>query len=517
MRLTDAQVVIRPRNPWEAIDVGILLAHRHMGLLAGSWLAITLPAYIVLSLIFWEHPVWASIAFWWLKPAFDRLPLDILSRALFNETPTFKQALRHYPTLLKKELAASLLWRRFSPTRSFDLPISQLEGLHGKKRTQRLMLLRNQNAGYATWLTFLGILIEISLMIGLFILLHRFSPAHIAPDASWQTVFSPLIGSEHLDQHLSNLIYVFVLTLWEPIYIASGFTLYLNRRTQLEAWDIELEFRRLRQRIVGSAYAVLLAITSAFFMFQTPSSMAATDESPKVIVVQELPVEQSRLLKQKLNSEQAQKSIRGILDEPPFVTREERRRWTRPANEQEDGSHWLSFIMQRLEDMTILGYLARFIEIGLWALLITIIVLALWRSRHWLALQAERIGFQRLHTRPPETLFGMDIAPERLPDDLASEAERLYQEQPRQALSLLYRGLLSRLAHDYRVPLNSAHTEGEVLNLAKEQLDQDALKRYAASLTFQWQRLAYGHQLPDRQTCEKLCSDWRHLFDGDRP
>jgi hypothetical protein len=26
---------------------------------------------------------------------------------------------------------------------------------------------------------------------------------------------------------------------WEPIYVACGFSLYLNRRTVLEAWDIE--------------------------------------------------------------------------------------------------------------------------------------------------------------------------------------------------------------------------------------------------------------------------------------
>jgi hypothetical protein len=32
--------------------------------------------------------------FWWLKPAFERLPLYILSKALFGETPTLKEALQ---------------------------------------------------------------------------------------------------------------------------------------------------------------------------------------------------------------------------------------------------------------------------------------------------------------------------------------------------------------------------------------------------------------------------------------
>ena len=33
MRLSDASVVIRPRNTWEAMDLGILLSQRHRRLL----------------------------------------------------------------------------------------------------------------------------------------------------------------------------------------------------------------------------------------------------------------------------------------------------------------------------------------------------------------------------------------------------------------------------------------------------------------------------------------------------
>jgi hypothetical protein len=29
----------------------------------------------------------------------------------------------------------------------------------------------------------------------------------------------------------------------EPFYVAAGFAMYLNRRVELEAWDIEQEFR----------------------------------------------------------------------------------------------------------------------------------------------------------------------------------------------------------------------------------------------------------------------------------
>ncbi len=47
---------------------------------------------------------------------------------------------------------------------------------------------------------------------------------------------------------LGDLSYLVALSLIEPLYLASGFTLYLNRRTELEGWDIEIVFRQLAAR-----------------------------------------------------------------------------------------------------------------------------------------------------------------------------------------------------------------------------------------------------------------------------
>ena len=153
MRLTDASVAIRPRTSWEAIDLGVLMARQHRRLLMASWAVVTLPLFAVLCALLWQYPSWAMLVFWWLKPAYERLPLYILSRSLFGDTPTLKQALKAFPGLLKPQLLASLTWRRLSPTRSFDLPVLQLEGLKGKARTQRLNVLGQRDTGAATWLT----------------------------------------------------------------------------------------------------------------------------------------------------------------------------------------------------------------------------------------------------------------------------------------------------------------------------------------------------------------------------
>lgn len=40
------------------------------------------------------------------------------------------------------------------------------------------------------------------------------------------------------------MLYGAVILLLEPFYVAAGFAMYLNRRTELEAWDVEQELRR---------------------------------------------------------------------------------------------------------------------------------------------------------------------------------------------------------------------------------------------------------------------------------
>lgn len=119
---------------------------------------------------------------------------------------------------------------------------------------------------------------------------------------------------------------------------------------------------------------------------------------------------------------------------------------------------------------------------------------------------------QTENRRPlPAQLFGLELGTETLPDDVASAAEQLWATHPREALGLLYRGLLSRLLHDFSLPLKSADTEGQVLARVN-QLQQPQLLAFSDELTRHWQNLAYGHRLPPLTAQQKLCSDWRTLF-----
>ncbi len=519
MRLTDASVAIRPRNAWEAIDLGVRLARRHQGLLMLSWAALTLPLFALISVLLWQYPTLAFLLFWWLKPAWERLPLHILSRAMFGEVPSLRQALRDFPSLLRPQLLASLTWRRLSPTRSFDLPVLQLEGLSGAERSKRLALLSPRHARAATWLTLLGAHLELLLWGGLVTLLWLLVPQQVEIDWDWSALIEAASGDWLWLEHLSNLLYALILVFWEPIYVACGFTLYLNRRTELEAWDIELAFRRLRQRLTGSAYALLLC-ASLVLLPHTPALADPPQPDAEQALLADGP-EAARLLNQPLTSQQAHDGINALLEAPPFVNRETVTRWRlgeeKPDADETADAGFLKTLGRLFDFLALpdrLDLLSLIFEVLLWSALLLALAVLVWRYREWLATFASNIGFnlpRRQLRQQPGQLFGLEVTPESLPDDIAGTAEQLWATQPREALGLLYRGLLSRLLHDYQLPLKSAHTEGEVLKLVGT-LQQSELARYSQSLTRHWQNLAYGHRLPPAATQAQLCQHWRTLF-----
>jgi hypothetical protein len=509
MRLSDATVVIRPRTTWEAMDLGVLMCQQHRRLLMTSWAIVTLPLFALLSLLLWDSPSLAVFIFWWLKPAYERLPLYILSKALFGETPTLKQALREWPRLLKPQLLASLTWRRLSFSRSFLLPVVQLEGLDGSARQQRLHVLLQRNAGAAQWLTIIGVHLETALWIGLMVLFYMLLPQQIETDWDWQSLILAADNQWRWLEHLTNAFYALVLVVWEPIYVACGFSLYLNRRTQLEAWDIELVFRRLRQRLNASVLGLLLAV--CLVLPSVPPTWAAEpDDSPQA----------PRLLNQPLTSQASRDSIKALLEQSPFKNKESVTRYrfgddpAKPATAQKTGDapQWLKTLLSWLDGQHF-NVLAKIIEVLLWAAVIAALGWLIWRYREFL--QAFVSRRPRLPAKPkralPQQAFGLDLNRDTLPDDIAASAEHLWQSQPRAALGLLYRGLLSHLLHDFALTLKPADTELQVLAHV-EQLQRPELLAFSRSLTTHWQNMAYGHRVPAAPLQRELCDGWRALF-----
>lgn len=140
-----------------------------------------------------------------------------------------------------------------------------------------------------------------------------------------------------------------------------------------------------------------------------------------------------------------------------------------------------------------------------WALGIVAVAFVLVSLRRWWQWRAEAAGDGA--TALPSHVRDLDIRPESLPDDVGAAARALWQAgEARAALSLLYRGALSRLVHGHRVPIRAASTEGECARLAARALPAEG-SAYFTRLVQCWQSLVYAGRRPDDETVLALCAD----------
>lgn len=116
----------------------------------------------------------------------------------------------------------------------------------------------------------------------------------------------------------------------------------------------------------------------------------------------------------------------------------------------------------------------------------------------------------RPHERlvPPTHVQDLDIRPESLPSDVGAAARLLWDRgDHRAALSLLYRGLLSRLVHDHRVPIRDSSTEGDCVALAAAVVEPRS-HEYVRALVRVWQRAVYGREPVGSDAVHALCDEF---------
>lgn len=527
MRLEDITAEVRPRAPWEAVDLGFHMARASWRPLLRISLALILPLILLIHLLLYDHLIIASVLTWWLKPFYDRIYLYFYSRALFGDTPTVRDTLRALPAMFNSSLFLALTLYRFDPARAFKLPVWQLEGLRGGARRARIRVLQKPVRGTALSLTFACVNLELVLDVGLLFLIVLFIPQHI--DFGLPELFR-LQQDAGWAQMLANLLYVLAMGIIEPCYIAAGFALYLNRRTVLEGWDIELAFRRLAARLAGgtqpgTARIVASVLVAGLLMLTGPTGLPtpalAADTPPPTDTPSTRPhsPDTGRLISApepgKLIPEpdkaQAKKLIDTILARKEFGYWKQVKSLHRIGDQRKQKSDAPQTAPGVLS--ALIGVLARFGELLLWGLLLTIIILLIVYRKRWLALfHAAPV---RARTARPDVLFGMDIRPESLPDDIPAAARALWDQGQREAaLSLLYRGALATLVDRDRLTLKPGATEGDCLAQVRH-CPGGTLAHYFDRLTQAWQRTAYAHRPPATHETHALLQDWtRHFAPG---
>jgi hypothetical protein len=239
MQNDTVDVVWRPRTTWEGCDLGIRLLQSWLRPVFTCYLAVAVPLFCVFAAtgaaVSWLPP----LLIWLSKPWLDRTILFVLSRALFGRTTSPLDVWRARADVWWHQLASTLSLRRLTASRSFTQPIVQLEGLRGSELRARISRLAARHRGVARGTTQAFGVAEFALFTSMFFLQVWLAPHTDAdPWSDLQSIWQP----SHA--WVATVEYAAIVCFLEPFYVAAGFGMYLNRRVELEAWDIEQEFRR---------------------------------------------------------------------------------------------------------------------------------------------------------------------------------------------------------------------------------------------------------------------------------
>jgi hypothetical protein len=233
-------VRLRPRTAMEAADLGIRLCQQAARSVYPCYAVVALPL-IALALASFELASWLpGLLIWCAKPWLDRTILFVLSRAAFGQPTSPADVLREHRQVWWKHFLFTWTFQRLSIWRLFTQPVYQLEGLSIWKAGARVRQIRNRTMGPLLMVTHVFWIVESALFIALVSLLFWLAPSGRTPE------FMQLFSNDPPTLFLIAFPIAYALTVLflEPFYVAAGFAMYLNRRAELEAWDIEQEFRR---------------------------------------------------------------------------------------------------------------------------------------------------------------------------------------------------------------------------------------------------------------------------------
>lgn len=495
MQIDKVTVAIRPRDSWEAVDLGLRMNQHWWKAIYAPWLMVTLAMSAALFYLCWElKMLWLYVLlFWWCKPLYSRIPLFVLSRTVFGQQLSTMDSLRAVPQLFMTAPLWRLLFMRLSFIRSFDMPVVLLEGLKGKERRERMQVLRRNSASTAAWLTVSFFLFQLLVYFTFLLLIVMFIPQDV--DVKQSQILFPFTADVPLLWRIAGILaFTLSIVLLEPYYIAAGFALYLNRRTLLEGWDIEIAFHRMIDRLRHSGAIITslllpLCITMIIGLAgMTASPVQASQSAPTVT--------------------EAKQTIKDILQSAEFNAKEKREYYRQKNPRKNDKTNDNDFLRW-------FAGVGQYLAVVFKAILIILVVMLI----VWLGINHARWSGWLRGMRPapklaaPTRLFGLDIRPESLPTDIAAQALVLWQAgKARQALSLLYRGALSRLAAHEQITLKESYTEGDCLRVVARVVSQD-INQYFTRLTTAWQHIAYAKRTPEFADGEALCRQYATHFE----
>lgn len=517
LRLDTVRVELRPRSPWEAVELGMALVRHHAASIWRPWLAITLPVFVACNALAWSlDRMWlAALAMWWLLPLFDRIPLFVLSRSVFGATPSTRPTLSAQRTWGWRAMAGMLGWRRLSPWRAATLPVDLLEGQQGVALRERRRVVGDGIVGLAVLVTVACHLFIVALTLSSLALVLMFVPEQLLSE-SMRAMWALLIEQPPRGVQLAlNGVLWMAMSAVEPFFVGAGFGLYLNRRVQIEAWDIEIALRRMRARVAASATALLAAIALGL-LAPVPAQAQQRIDTDRERAAQAQPVVEkekrsTRPTLPEVFGEDAvvddasfRQAVARALEDPLLDRKRTDRVWElRNPSEPDAVDEMPEFLRGLARLFAILG------EYGLWLLFGIALLTLLLTARHWWPWMR---GVARTPTIDSEVTQIAVALPDALPDDLAGAVTALWREGwHRRALALLYRGSVQAMAARAGAVLVPGATEAECLRASRRLADPDERAAFAGMVRT-WQYAAYADRLPDDGEFAALVAELSQRF-----
>ncbi len=565
MDIDRLQVVLRKRSTLEAIDLGLTLHQRWRGPVLRAWCTTVVPAWMAIlgltTLV--GIPKLGVFLIWWCMPLWDKVPLFVISRAIFGATPTQRDVWAALPKLWKRNVFADLLLYRLSLMRTFLLPVGELEESSGSQlRTRRGTLARGAEGMGAIGLHLAALIVMPSALLAFLLMLIMTLPE--MPDFSADVFWQALVGEGPTWVRWATVaIWLFTMTAIEPVVVTSGFALYLTRRTAVEGWDVALGFRRLasrlahRSRIAGTFVAMALALGAS-----TSSLAESRDENVQWNLLTEAdqpaPIDLAYVPRAfdfvdvdayvdhqpgptPETAETTERAAATVFQRKEFGYSETYTTWERKEipslggiefpflrtwADWFDGIPFWQWLRELFADDTpaapapefsIGDHLATAAKVLIWiALGVTAILIGVgfWRRRR------AGIGLARRArlAAPLQMEDGVLLAPSpvRAPDPtVPDQVWALWKHgETDAAMALLYNSALSRLVTESAIEIEEAWTEGDCERAVRAHVGGPAAA-YFTRIARARQRIAYAHRSLTDPDMRRLCDDWIQL--GRRP
>ena len=206
--------------------------------------------------------------------------------------------------------------------------------------------------------------------------------------------------------------------------------------------------------------------------------------------------------------------IDAVLSQELFNTTEEVSRWRFDFDTDEKIDEESEPVDGELLEQIVL-FIARLLEGLLW-LSPLLIMLMVYKYRHYWLPWLQGRSIKQQEQTIPDTVFGLDIRQHALPKDISLAANQMWQSgHHRDAVSLLYRGALSRLFSQSKIELPPGATEQDCLQQVSNNCSAE-LSHHFSELTRLWVLIAYAHRLPESSHFDTLREHWSVFYDQDR-